>query len=179
MLNFDDALMNTYKVAFPIMEKHGLKGILFVPTIVFIKDARIRSDKAPHMNLEQAKELYEAGWEIGSHSYSHPRFDKLSLFKAEIELDKSKTHLEEWGFEPTSFAFPYGHGYYSEQQVKLAFKYYKSVRTVTNKNPQPNLIYGIPVDDYPPKNLSGTFVIHLVKNREKFERWIECLSISP
>lgn len=174
-LTFDDALLNTYEVAFPIMNKYRVRGTLFVPTIVFTDGKHVRSDRAPHMTMNQAKELQEAGWEIGSHSHSHPRFDKLTLAEAEWELKESKANLKGWGFKPKTFAFPYGHGFYTKLQVNLAFQYYERVRTVTNKNPQLKLTYGIPIDDYPPQNVSGIFVIHLVKDIKGFEKWIRWL----
>ena len=146
-LTFDDGLLNTYEVAFPILEKYGFKAVTFIITGV-VTGKRKQDRGYSGMNLEQIRELQQAGWEIGSHSVMHPLFDSISLNEAENELVNSKEYLESNGFSIQSFAFPYGHGYYTEEQVSLAFKHYQNVRTVTTKKPQPNLIYGINIDDY-------------------------------
>jgi len=178
ILTFDDALLDTYEVAFPIMEQAGVKGVLFVPTDV-VSGGKPFRENAVHMNIEQIREMYQAGWEIGSHSHTHPRFDKLHFDMAKWELTISKMHLEKWGFKPVSFAFPYGHGLYTDDQVTLAHKIYKHVRTVMDlRNPNKKLIRGLPLDyGYPPRfpflaKLRTTYVFHTIKDPAQFKEWL-------
>lgn len=174
ILCFDGALLNTYEVAFPIMKEHNVKGVLFVPTNV----VRVDSHKE-HMNIEQIREMHNAGWEIGSNSHSRPRFDKLHIDRAKWELTISKMRLEHWGFKPVSFAFPNCPNY-TEEQVKLAQKIYKYVRTIHDfKHPNEKLIHGLPLDHgYPPIPgfLAGecmVYVLHKIEKPNDFEEWLE------
>jgi len=169
-LTFDDGLLNTYEIAFPLMAKYELTGTVFVVTGILKGELQnFRHDQAPYMNLQQVKQLHKAGWEIGSHSVTHPFFHTITLEKAEWELHESKRFLESRGFNVKAFAFPYGHGYYTDEQIKIAKEYYSEVRTVNDKR---GLVNGIPVDKFPSKE-EGVFVIHLVKDPKQFEGWIK------
>lgn len=181
IITFDDALLNTYEVAFPIMEKYGFKGVCFVPTGLFvgaIKSCRI--DDAKYMTIEQLWKLHEAGWEIGSHSHSHVRFDKQPLSFVRWELMISKTYLDNWRFKPVSFAFPYGYGYYTKEQIDLAHEFYEYVRTVEDfDNKQPGLIHGVSIDfnttpTIPQLAADSVVVIHLIRKLH-FENWVSTL----
>lgn len=181
VLTFDDALLNTYEVAFPILEKYGVKATLFVPTCIINTNIRVRSDKAPHMSLDQMSELSDAGWEVGSHSHSHPRFDLISYDAAVRELYISKTLLEAQGFDVQSFAFPYGHGYYLQDQVYLALEFYNNVRTLHDQasaSTYEGMITGVNLDSYPPsrEKKADVYVLHLVRDPEGFEKWISTLN---
>ena len=61
------------------------------------------------MAVEQLKEMSRQGWEIGSHSMSHPDLAVLSGEQLREELLNSKILLEaELGVEVQSFAYPFG-----------------------------------------------------------------------
>lgn len=106
---FDDGLGSTYWRGKPALDRYGLRGTIYVVTgsidKVFLDpelDARSEA-----ITLQQLKELYEAGWEIGSHSVTHPHFASLTEDEIYIELHNSKNDLEYAGFEVPGFAFPY------------------------------------------------------------------------
>jgi len=65
-------------------------------------------EKKPFMTLEQIRELQNEGFLIGSHSYDHPRFWKISEQEREQQLIKSFHFLEE-NIHPgiRAFAFPF------------------------------------------------------------------------
>ncbi len=69
MLHFDDSYIGVYENAFPLMEKYGYKGTIYVPTN-FI-------DRVGHTQLDHLKEMKEAGWIIGSHTRTHPDLREL------------------------------------------------------------------------------------------------------
>ncbi len=69
MLHFDDGYQGIYTNAFPLMEKYGYVGTMFLPTNLI--------DRPKHMTLDQIKLMKDAGWEIGSHSRTHPDLRKL------------------------------------------------------------------------------------------------------
>lgn len=116
---FDDGYESTYTVAYPILDKYGLTGTVYViPSLVGTEG---------HLTLEQLHELADAGWEIGSHTMTHPDLTEISLQEAEVELAASKAWLEGAGFRVDSFACPYGE--YNDAVVELVKKYYLSHRT--------------------------------------------------
>lgn len=62
--------------------------------------------------------MIREGHEVGSHSYSHPNFRKLSPTEQWWQLSRTMELLQEMGVQPTSFRPPYGK--YSELTTALA-----------------------------------------------------------
>lgn len=59
-------------------------------------------------NEEIAREVHEAGHEIGNHTYSHPDLTTLSLEKATMELQRMDTRIRELtGMSPSCFRPPF------------------------------------------------------------------------
>ena len=126
---FDDGYLSTYQYAYPILKKYGYVGTAFIiPSLV---------GKEGYMNWAQITELYRNGWEIGSHSYTHPHLTQLSLEDLEKELYLSKQDLERHGFYVISFASPYGE--WDEKTIVAIKKYYLLHRTAwpSDLNPIP------------------------------------------
>jgi len=185
-ITFDDALLNTYMMAFPIMEKYGFKGVIFVPTGLLTGAVKtVRLDNERYMNLNHLKELHHCGWEIGSHSVTHRNFLTLNEYEVRQELCESKRDLLNQGFEVISFAYPYGHRNYQGKHVFLASQHYKWCRNVVDgwkvnrKTPYPSERFelaGIPMD--PPFEFKEEpqgwliFVFHVIKDPNEFERWL-------
>src|SRR5688572_20258172 len=63
LITFDDGHEDNYTAAFPIMQKYGFTGILYIVGNYIGIDG--------YLNVDQIKEMSTAGWEIGSHSMSH------------------------------------------------------------------------------------------------------------
>lgn len=100
---FDDAPVSHYNVAFPKMREKGFVGVLFVPTAM-ISEGWSDSD---HLSWSQLREMYEAGWEIGSHTVNHPDLTKQTENVIVYELSESKKSLRAHGFYVRSFATPF------------------------------------------------------------------------
>jgi peptidoglycan/xylan/chitin deacetylase (PgdA/CDA1 family) len=120
-ITFDDAYRSVLEVAFPIMQRLGLPGAVYVPTDWPGRDAPMSwpgIDQwvgGPHehelacLSWDQLGELAEAGWEVGSHSASHPRLTRLGDEGLAVELAASRTACEEALGRPcSSIAYPYG-----------------------------------------------------------------------
>ncbi len=61
------------------------------------------------MSWDELRELRDAGWEIGSHTCSHPRLTTLDDSELARELRTSRESCEENMGEPcASIAYPYG-----------------------------------------------------------------------
>lgn len=109
ILWFDDGLKNTFDVAHPMMKEYGYVGIVSVITDrvgdVF-EDGEWRGK--PCMDLTELRMLREDGWEIASHTRTHPYLNEISQDQAEDEIIGSKHWIEEnLGVSPAAFIYPY------------------------------------------------------------------------
>jgi len=71
------------------------------------------------LTLGELRQLHALGWEIGSHTLSHPRLTDLDVPMQRRELVESKARLEDMlGAAVRSLAYPYG--LYSQTTVRIA-----------------------------------------------------------
>lgn len=102
-LTFDDGLKSQYSLAFPEMQKYNFKGSIYVlANWTGLFEGRELAD------FDQVKNMQESGWEIGSHGLNHKSLVNLSDLDLDNELYRSKSILEEKGFNITSVSFPFG-----------------------------------------------------------------------
>ncbi|MFT3863142.1 MAG: polysaccharide deacetylase family protein [Solirubrobacterales bacterium] len=120
-ITFDDAFASVFDRALPILRRHLLPATLFVPTrFVDSPEAMVWDgtsqwldkgyrDELQCMTSEQIRGLADAGWEIGAHSYDHPRLTELSQDGIEQQMQRSKETCERIAGGPCrSIAYPYG-----------------------------------------------------------------------
>lgn len=120
-VTFDDAYRSVLTRAKPILDRHGLPGTLFVPTdwpaaggpMRWPGIDRWRTTEHRHeldpLSWPEIAELAGAGWEIGSHTCSHPRLTTLGDAALARELQVSKAAIEaRLGAECPALAYPYG-----------------------------------------------------------------------
>ncbi len=104
VLTFDDGDISVYTHAWPIMQKFGFIGV------VYIVGNRLQADG--YMNAEQIRILAEAGWEVGSHSMSHADLTKAhgkGRNTLTWEVRQSRLYLETaLGVPVKTFAYPFG-----------------------------------------------------------------------
>ena len=114
ILTFDDAWEDNYTVAFPIMKKYGFTGVLYIPYTYIGAEGCLTAD--------QLKEMVAAGWEIGSHSLSHPDLNTMPQERLRAEIVDSRKKLEGLlGVPILTFAYPYGDvGSTTVEYVKFA-----------------------------------------------------------
>jgi peptidoglycan/xylan/chitin deacetylase (PgdA/CDA1 family) len=113
ILTFDDAYLDFYKNAFPVLREFGMTAVVFCVAekkiSVSVWDQPHGLPIAPLMNQQQLVELHAAGVEIGSHSLTHAHLPTLPRERAWDEIYRSRMLLEIVLDAPvTSFAFPYG-----------------------------------------------------------------------
>lgn len=102
-ITIDDAYLSVYKKAWPILKKFNIPFTLFVSTDVI--DRKLPN----YMNWDQIRELMDYGVIIGSQTKSHPHLHRLSQKQILYEIEYSnKRFIEELGFKPNLFAYPYG-----------------------------------------------------------------------
>ncbi len=120
-ITFDDAFSSVFELAAPILRRYGMPATVFVPTAHAGAGEPMQWPgigqwlETPHehellpMSWAQLLELRELGWEIGSHTHSHPRLTKLAGDALAAELCESQRVLEaELGVPCRSLAYPYG-----------------------------------------------------------------------
>jgi peptidoglycan/xylan/chitin deacetylase (PgdA/CDA1 family) len=120
-VTFDDAYRSVLELGWPILKRYRVPATVFAPTD-FIDSAEPmcwagidRWLGGPHeqelmpMSWEELRTLAEAGWEIGSHTGSHPHLTSVDDDALADELARSKLTCEHHLAGPcTSLAYPYG-----------------------------------------------------------------------
>lgn len=119
-VTFDDAPRSVGNLAAPILERLGLPATVFVPT-AFPDNGRLMAwpgqddwagseheDELACMSWDELHDLAERGWEVGSHTRSHPRLTTLDDETLDRELRGSREDCEEQLRRPCiSLAYPY------------------------------------------------------------------------
>jgi sugar transferase (PEP-CTERM/EpsH1 system associated) len=96
-VTFDDGPVDGYtQRILDVLRQQGARATFFL----------LGSQAEAHPDL--VKRIVEDGHEIGNHSYSHPRFEHLSLRAALTEVDRTQAALGQWAPPPTSFRPPRG-----------------------------------------------------------------------
>jgi len=113
IITFDDAYLDVYTNAFPILQEFGMKAVVFALGNREIKentwDRPLGLPTAPLLSDQELVELHTAGFEIGAHSMNHTRLTTLSEDKAWEEISRSRMVLEIIINSPVrSFSYPYG-----------------------------------------------------------------------
>jgi glycosyltransferase involved in cell wall biosynthesis len=121
VVTFDDAFCSVAELAYPIMARLGVPGTVFVPTAFADHGQTLRWEGidgwhgGPHerslrcLSWEQLRMLADAGWEIGSHTVTHPRLTRLGDAELDRELRESRLACERGVGRPcVALAYPYG-----------------------------------------------------------------------
>lgn len=100
VLTFDDGWKTQYEYAVPILEKYQFTGTFFIITNSIGAKA--------YMSGDEIKKLRSKGFEIASHTKSHPKLTQVTDEQLQDELVESKQKLEAILGEPiTTLAYPY------------------------------------------------------------------------
>jgi len=138
VLTFDDAYLDFYETAWPLIRKYGFCATVFVP-VDFVGD-RANWDSefgepAKIMDWDQIAELHAQGVRFGSHSCGHRRLSELSEDEVYQDAKRSKDTLEQkLGVEIMDYCYPYAAASKQMQQV-IASVGYKSAVCGTGGNP--------------------------------------------
>ena len=102
VITFDDGYPDVYTYAFPVLSSYGF------PATTYLVAAKIDSPK--NLTGDMIRELYDAGWEIGSHSMTHS--DLMIHEDLDSEICRSRNLISSMTGIPlsevVSFAYPYG-----------------------------------------------------------------------
>jgi peptidoglycan/xylan/chitin deacetylase (PgdA/CDA1 family) len=143
---FDDGLASTYTNVQPILAKYGLTGTDYVITgcvgMTTVPNTCHANTDTPYMSWNQVETLQNDGWEIGSHTVTHPYLatsdatdgqpNVLTPAQVTQELVQSKADLAAHGINATDFSTPYGD--YNNAVLAQIAKYYASQRGFADQN---------------------------------------------
>jgi heparosan-N-sulfate-glucuronate 5-epimerase len=119
-VTFDDGYRSVLELALPILRSFAMPGTLFVPTDYIGSEAPMswpgieqwtgteHEHELVPMSWPEVERLRDAGWEIGSHTKSHPKLSQLAPERLATELGESRRRCEEMLGECASIAYPYG-----------------------------------------------------------------------
>jgi peptidoglycan/xylan/chitin deacetylase (PgdA/CDA1 family) len=127
VITFDDAYADAWVYAHPILSKHGMKAVLFVPTAFPSMTGTTRPTSAQGGSLDETRLLEhgpegfltwaelramaESGtWELGSHTHTHKAFDRQAGYRdLDEEIALSRSVIESRiGHPCTAMAWPWG-----------------------------------------------------------------------
>lgn len=119
VISFDDGYQNVYDNAFPIMERYGFTGT------VYIVANRLQSDG--FMNKKVLQDLVENGWEVGSHGMTHTELTQNhGLVRTEI-LQSRLDLNDALDIKVFSFAYPFGSSDWYISSKVLDYGYFAAV----------------------------------------------------
>jgi peptidoglycan/xylan/chitin deacetylase (PgdA/CDA1 family) len=121
VITFDDNYRSVLELAKPILDRHGFVGTVFVPTDWPSRDEPMAWPGIDHwlgtpheaelhsLRWQELADLHGQGWEVGSHTCTHPLLTEVSNRQLRRELVRSRARIEtEVGVPCTSLAYPYG-----------------------------------------------------------------------
>ena len=120
-VTFDDAFSSVAAHARPVLDDLGWPGTVFAVTRFAADGAPLEWDGVAHwkqtefagelasLGWPQLRALADAGWEIGSHTVTHPRLTRASDAELADELERSRAEVEAGLGRPCpTLAYPYG-----------------------------------------------------------------------
>jgi peptidoglycan/xylan/chitin deacetylase (PgdA/CDA1 family) len=136
-IQFDDGVADQYG-ALAILNAHGMHATFYVNSGVV--------GDAAHMSWQQLGDLAAAGNEIAGHTVTHANLKKLKTAAARQEVCGDRVALFEHGFQPVSFAYPFG-GFDAGAKAVVAACGYNSGRGVSGVNDRKVFAESIPPPD--------------------------------
>jgi peptidoglycan/xylan/chitin deacetylase (PgdA/CDA1 family) len=99
-LTFDDGDADNYSVR-SVLAKNNLLATFYVVSGF--------TNSSGYMTDDQLRDLYNDGNEIGGHTLSHVKLTDVRGEDLKREVCQDRANLVAYGFEVTSFAYPFGH----------------------------------------------------------------------
>lgn len=119
-VTFDDAFASVKELALPVLESLDMSATAFVPT-AYVSGERLSWDGIEHwratphageltpMSWDDLGALADRGWEIGSHTQTHPHLTQVDDERLRAELEGSRDEcMRHLGRSCDTIAYPYG-----------------------------------------------------------------------
>lgn len=159
VLTFDDGYKDMLTTVAPELEKRGWSATVFLPSQVLGSGDVKFAPWAELLSWSDVEQLVRAGWEVGSHTLTHPDLTTLSDSDLEQEVAGSRVELEQClGVEVESFAAPFGRT--DERVQECIRKHYKlAVTTELNEAKAGHELTALP-----------RLEMHYFRSPERFEK---------
>jgi peptidoglycan/xylan/chitin deacetylase (PgdA/CDA1 family) len=175
LLTFDDAFPSLLTLAAPLLAKHNIRAVFFVPSGFIGATNKWDNSAERLMTAEQLKSLDSSLIEIGLHSCGHSNYRHMAAEEIEADIRACVSKLDDYGisFAP-AFAYPYGgrpkdplvYGRmtkaFRDAGIRLAFRIGNRVNRLPFKDP-----YEIKRIDIKGIDSMWTFATKLKKGRVK------------
>jgi len=125
-IQFDDGNADTIQWIDGTLNTHGF------PATWYVNSGSIET--AGHLTWAQLTSLSTAGNEIASHTVNHVDIKKLKLADARFQVCQDRVNLAAHGFQPESFAYPFGDYNSTVETQVVQYCGDNSARTVTGVN---------------------------------------------
>jgi peptidoglycan/xylan/chitin deacetylase (PgdA/CDA1 family) len=118
-ITFDDGFHDNHATVLPLLRERGMKAFVFVlPPLVdeagplawpeVAADQRRFADSMRSVDWAMVEEMREGGFEIGSHTLTHPHLPELGEEELRVELGESKARIEARLGACETLAYPFG-----------------------------------------------------------------------
>ena len=105
-ITFDDGYKDILIVA-PLLKKYHIRPTVFVLSDTAHANRKELENHKEFLSISDLKALLRQGWEIGSHSATHPNLSSIPVSQITAEIVKSKKDLEKCLKTPIRyFAYP-------------------------------------------------------------------------
>lgn len=109
MITFDDVYVNQLELAYPLLQKYGLKASFFIPFQYVNGMDDWNTGKEKIMSIKQLKSMDEATIELGLHSFAHKNYNELSASEIDEDFEKCKSFIISNKMNVSNvLAYPYG-----------------------------------------------------------------------
>ncbi|MBM3148248.1 MAG: polysaccharide deacetylase family protein [Actinobacteria bacterium] len=153
VLTFDDGTSGQVENTLPVLEKYGWPGVISV-VVPNVSDAGGSLSISP----DQIRRLLDAGWELDSHSMTHPDMTTVSAARLQYELTESRRRLQEqFGVPCNFFCYPGGA---NDATVRAAAEAagYLGATTVVRGCADPEMPYELDRIEVDGRNVIKTFL---------------------
>ena len=119
VVTFDDGYRSILEHGLPALSELGVPATVYMPTDLTDEgglfkhlgpnEMAVDEEDVRCMSWEEVRRLADAGWEVGSHTCSHPHLPQIDDEQLALELRRSREICEEQLQRPCeSIAYPYG-----------------------------------------------------------------------
>lgn len=120
-LTFDDGPDSLTSQVLDIFQKHNKQYGQSAKATFFVIGKRAK------MNCHLINRMHAEGHEIGNHTYSHPRFNEISVAEQEQEIKKGQLAIQSCNPKIQVYWFRPPYGVYNDDTIRIARKYHLHV----------------------------------------------------
>ncbi len=123
VITFDDGSVDSVRFAPPVLTRHGFTAIFYIVAGLMGQPSewlqREVGFRLPLIDWATARTLHADGFEIGSHTMTHPRLARIAPDEAREELVRSREMIEQHIARPIEhLSYPFGS--HDDQVLRLA-----------------------------------------------------------